>query len=183
METSEIQRNLQNLDRQTQQAGNRLNVLISDISSLYAQAENCRTTAKSLLERSAYEDDANRSSDMVSQASAYLSRADYYESSAAQMESHAEELRGELRGYKNEYEYYMNEGETNLTNLEIAVNKLTNLVGSKYGGEKIKQTLEQTRHRIVFNKNLVDGCKKRIIWIEQLCGNAGDQPVKRYSLH
>ena len=183
METSEIQMNLQNLDRQTQQAGNRLNTLISDIGNLYAQAENCRATAKSLLDRSAYEDDANRSSDMVSQASAYLSRADYYESSAVQMESQAEELRGELRGYKNEYEYYMHEGETNLANLEIAVNKLSGLAGAKYGGEKIKQTLEQTKHRIVFNQNLVVGCKKRISWIEQICGSAGDQPLKRYTLH
>ena len=183
LETSELQTLLHNLDNQTQQAGNNINALSGEINNLYSQAENCRATADSLLNRAVLEEDANRSADMASQASAYLSRAEYYESSAAQMESQVEELRGELRGYRHEYEYYMGEGETNLANLEIAVNKLTRLTGAKYGGDKIRQTLEQTRHRIVFNRKLVEGCKKRINWIDRICGNAGGQPDKRYTLH
>ena len=183
MDTSQLQMNIHNLDNQTQQAGNRLNALVGDISNLYSQAETCRATANSLLNRSAHEDDANRSADMVAQASADLNRADYCESLAEQMESQAEEIKGELRDYKSEYEYYMHEGETNLANLEIAVNKLTNIAGAKYGGDKIKQTLEQTKHRIVFNQKLVDGCRKRISWIEQICGETGSQPVKKYTLH
>lgn len=172
METFELQTLLHNLDNQTQQAGKKINVLSGEINKLYSQAENCRATADSLLNRALFEEDANRSADMASQASAYLSRADYYELSATQMESQVEGLRGELRGYRHEYEYYMGEGETNLVTLEIAVNKLTGLADAKYGGDKIRQTLEQTRHRMVFNRNLVEGCKKRINWIAQICGNS-----------
>ena len=183
METSELQTVLHNLDSKTQQVGHRAITMVGEINNLYSQVENCRSTADSLLNRASFEDDANRSADMVSQASAYLSRAEYFESSATQMESQLEELKGELRGYRNEYEYYMGEGETNLANLELAVNKLTSLSGAKYGGEKIRQTLEQTKHRIVFNRNLVEGCRKRISWIDQICGSAVSQPVKRYTLH
>ena len=174
---------LHNLDNQTLQAGNRHNELVKNISNAYSQAESCRATANSLLNMAACEEDSNNAADMVSQAAEYFNRADYYESAASQMESEAECLRTDLLGYKSEYEYYMGEGETNLANLQIAANKLMNMAGTTYGGDKIKQALELTRHKIEFNTKLVDGCRKRISWIEQLCGDAGKQPVKKYTLH
>ncbi len=183
METTQLQSILRNLDNRTQQMGNQVNELTNEINNLYSQAQSCRATAGALLNRASFEEDADWSADMVSQASAYLSRADYYASSASQMESQLEGIKSGLRGCQAEYEHYMNEGETNLANLQIAVDKLTGLSGAKYGGDKIRQTLEQTRHRIVFNKNLVEGCRKRIRWIEQVCGATGSQPVKKYALH
>ena len=183
LETVELQSILRNLDNRTQQMGSKVNELSREISNLYSQAQTCRTTAESLLNRSSFEDDANRSSDMVSQASAYMSRADYYESSAVQMESQLDGIKSDLRSCQSEYEYYINEGKTNLANLKIAAEKLTELSGAKYGGDKIKQTLEQTRHKMTFNNNLVEGCRRRISWIEQICGSSGGSPVKKYTLH
>lgn len=168
METTELQAVLHNLDNNTQCIGHQIKEMNLQINRLYSQAENCRNTAESILGRANYEDDANRSADMLSQASAYLSRAEYYESSASQMELQIDGLRSELINCRNQYEYYMGEGKMNLENLKPAVEKLAELSGANYGRDKIIQTLEQMRQRLTFNQKLVDGCRQRIKWIDQI---------------
>ncbi|HJJ90202.1 MAG TPA: hypothetical protein O0Y05_04110, partial [Methanocorpusculum sp.] len=77
-------------------------------------------------------------------------------------------------GYKSEYQSYMSEGQNNLANLQIAADQLSNVASARYGATKIKEALAATRQRIVYNQNLVNGCQKRINWIEQICGSSGD---------
>lgn len=84
----------------------------------------------------------------------------------------------ELSGYKSEYQSYMAEGQTNLANLRTAADQLTGIVGGKYGAAKIKEALVATKQRMVYNQNLVNGCQKRISWIEQICGSSNDSYTK-----
>ncbi len=183
METTQLQSVLRNLDNSAKRISNQIMEINSQIRSLYLEAENYRNTAESILDRVSYEDDAGRSADMVSQASAYISRAEYCESSAASKQLQADSMKEELRGFRSEYEYYMNEGETNIENLKLMAEKLTAMPEVKYGRDKILQTLKQTRQRLEFNQKLIDGCRQRINWIDQICGSEGSQPVKKYTLH
>ena len=110
-----------------------------------------------------------------------MGQADNYRSQADNLRSQVEGMASELRGYKSEYSSYMAEGQTNLANLKIAAEQLTSAAGSRYGAAKIKEALTAARQRMVYNQNLINGCQKRISWIDSICGpgDGGYTKVKR----
>ena len=119
------------------------------------------------------EEDQSVAAQMNSQASACMNQSSAYRMQAESLQSQMGGMISELSGYKSEYQSYMEEGQTNLANLKIAVDQLTSVAGSKYGAEKIREALAATKQRMVYNQNLVNGCQKRISWIEQICGSSG----------
>ncbi len=180
MNTHELSANLKELDNNAQSIGQSIQRLSAEAASYRNQAMQYEQMADSLMNSAYSVEDEGQYEEIRYQSSEYMSEASRCHSMADYMESQVQTLQGELRGIRSQYEYYMNEGHNNLANLQIAVETLTGASASKYGREKIQQVLRETQQRIIYNKNLVEGCKKRIAWINQICGSAGDQYVKTY---
>lgn len=177
METKELEAHLHQLDQTVLSLGNSIQTLRSQASGLYSQAQSYDAMASQLVSQAAYEEDSSRSSQMYSQAQSYISQAESFRMQAEQCEAEAEARCDQLRGYKGQYEYYMQMGQTHLAELQVAAQKLTGVAGSRYGS-KLQDVLVATRNRIVYNQNLVNGCAKRISWIDGIAGSGGDSYQK-----
>ena len=174
METKELENNLRTLDQKVLALGQSIQNMRNSISQCYAQADSLENRAQVLMSMASREEDQTVVSQIYRQVSACMNQANEYRMQAESMQSQIGGMISELSGYKSEYKGYMSEGQTNLANLRIAADQLTSVNGVKYGAAKIKEALATTKQRIVYNQNLINGCQKRINWIEQLCGSSGD---------
>ena len=174
METKELENGLKNLDQAALNLGQTIQNMRNNISQCYTQADNLESRAKVLMAMASREENEVAVAQMYNQSFACTSQASAYRMQAERLQMQMGEMTSKLSGYKEKYQNYMAEVQINLANLKIAAAKLTGVTGSKYGAEKIKEALAATKQRMVYNQNLVQGCQKRISWIEQICGSTGD---------
>lgn len=174
METKELENNLRNLDETVLALGQSIQNMRNSISQCYSQADSLESRAHALMYMASNEEDQSVAAQMYTHASAYMNQSSAYRMQGESLQSQMGGMISELSGYKLEYQSYMAEGQTNLANLKIAADQLTSVAGGKYGAAKIKEALAATKQRMVYNQNLVNGCQKRISWIEQICGSSGD---------
>ena len=167
MEISELQNTYRSLDEVIAGYTRRLNSNYSQIKELKKQAEGYRSTAETILDRCANEDDPNRIFDMVNQARAYNSRAEACESAIPQLERQIQEIKGSIKGCRSKYETCIKEARQNIQNLTTAMNKL-NAISSSYGADKIKQTVIQIKQRASANQQIANACQNRLSWIDNL---------------
>lgn len=178
METKELENNLRYLDQTVLALGQSIQNARNSIAQCQLQADRLEGQAHSLMSMASSEEDGGAAAQLYSQATACMNQASAYKMQAENLQSHADGMISELNGHKSEYQSYMAEGQTNLSNLKIAADQLTSIAGNKYGAAKIREALSATKQRMIYNQNLVNGCQKRINWIEQLCGSSGDSYAK-----
>ena len=174
MDTKELENNLKNLDQATLGLGQTIQNMRNNISQCYTQADNLEGQAKILKAMASREENEVTAAQMYNQSFAYTNQASAYRMQAEKLQMQMEKMTSKLSGYKEMYQNYMAEGQINLVNLRTAVDKLVGVARSKYGTEKIEEALAATKQRMIYNQNLVQGCQKRISWIEQICGSTGD---------
>jgi chromosome segregation ATPase len=177
METKELENHLRRLDQTVLALGQSIQNARNRIAQCQIQADHLESQAHSLMSMASNEEDGGAAAQLYSQANACMNQASSYRMQAENLQSQAEGMMSELNGHKSEYQSYMSEGQTNLSNLKIAADQLTSIAGNKYGASKIREALSATKQRMIYNQNLVNGCQKRISWIEQLCGSSGDSYV------
>ena len=174
MQTKELEQTLQRLDNIVLETGQMIQNMRNYISQCDMQAISLEEQANRMIARASYTENAEEVQELYAQAAAYTNMASEYRMQAEQIQLEMEAKIAELRGYKSEYEYYLKEGQKNISCLQITAEKLTGMTRTKYGGSQIKETLLTTKQRIVYNQNLVQGCQKRINWIDRICGAEDD---------
>lgn len=169
---------LREMEPQIRSLGSEIQSLRAGAVQKRMQSQNYYEMAQELMSRTydpEDEDSASRAAEAYSQAQSYMEEASRCEAMANEMEMQAFDRADQLRQYRYQYEDFMAEGQNNLADLQITAQKLMALTNSTYGAAKIKDALELTQKRILYNQNLVKGCQARINWIDQLCGPGGDQ--------
>ena len=181
MNTGQLEAELRLLDERTKTTGNGILSGRNQCAGYESQVEAFSARADMLMNRAYAEEDAEQSAKMISQAAACMDQAARYRALADEIENRLRIMGKELLGLRAEYLFYQAEGENNLRTLHEAAEKLMSVSGSRYGGAQISSTLEETKRRIVYNRNLVEGCKNRSAWIDQI-GISSEEPyVKTYS--
>lgn len=181
MNTKQLEAELRLLDERTKTTGNEILSGRNQCAGYRIQAEEFLARADMLINQAYAEEDADQSAKIISQSAECMDQAARYRALADGIESRLKIMGKELLGLRAEYVFYQAEGENNLRTLHEAAEKLMRVSGSRYGGAQISSTLEETKRRIVYNRNLVEGCIKRIAWIDQIGVSSEEPYVKTYS--
>lgn len=183
MDTKVLEEQLKKLDEKTISLGKEVQRLRKEGSQYQCMAENYTVKAQSLFRTISNAGEDEDTSSIYETANEYMEQAIRCEELAQECEEQEKEKVVALRECRCAYESYQEEGQTNLANLEITVNKLKTMTGSQYGAGKIKEALTLAQHKVVYNDNLVKGCQKRMLWIDQICGESAEpyqKVLKRY---
>jgi len=175
LETDEIQNGVRVLDSEVGSLWNQILSLQNRVNDYYSRAEQYDNMYYSIINSITYgEDDC---SNRITQAERYAESATDCRNMASQCENEILSLKNDLRAYRPQYEYYMNACGINIANLNIAVDKLMNIAGQKYGGSATT-ALNAAKQKLLLNRQFADGCQSRINSIDQICGSAGDVQSK-----
>ena len=179
METVELQQNLQSLDASAKGLWNDIGNFKNQIANYEMQANQCQYMADMIMSSISDDDDYSAK---ISQARSYMNQAEQYNRMAMDYEGQVESLKNELRSYIGQYEYYKGESESNIQNLNIAIQKLMAVPNTKYSGGVV-EALTNAKQMLLKNNRYREGCISRINAIQQICGTAGgtkQKLLKRY---
>ena len=174
METIELQQNLQRLDAAAKGLWNDISNLNNQITECEMQANQCQYMANMIMSSISEADDYTVK---MEQARSYMNQADQYNRMAMNYENEIVTIKSELRSYIGQYEYYKSECESNIQNLNIAIQKLMAVPNSKYSGG-VADALASAKQKLLQNNRYLEGCISRINSIQQICGSAGDSKQK-----
>lgn len=175
MQTQQLAAALKQLDGRVLELGQAVQSLRNRAAACENQAWQLERTADSLMSAAAREEDVQQAADMYARASSCMEQADRYRRQVQELHSQAEGKISELRECRSQYMEYMALGENNLADLQLAAQTLSSMPDNTYGAAKLRQTLTVTKERIIYNRNLIEGCRKRIQWIDQVCGSGTDR--------
>jgi len=179
LETVELQQNLQSLDASAKGLWNDISNLKNQIAYCEIQANQCQYMANMIMSSISDDDDYSAK---INQARSYMNQAEQYNRMAMDYQGQVESLKNELRSYIGQYEYYKGECESNIQNLNTAIQKLMAVPNSKYSGGAA-DALASAKQKLLQNNRYREGCISRINSIQQICGTVGDtkqKVLKRY---
>lgn len=169
METRELENRLLALDNVVVDLGQQIQEMKSRAREMMDDARELEDQACQMMAGAQSADDPDTMSALYSQAQSMFSQAASLSSQAESIKEQARSRETQLKGYRSEYQEYKNAGLANISSLRQAVTKLSGLSDSRYGRNALNQALNESRQRLTYNQNLVNGCDQRMKWIDHIC--------------